>query len=129
MDAMTSPIGEARQGIVCPNCGLEQAIEATADPRCERCGQVLSANASGVEGQPLSGVFPAQADPIHVPAPMASGGIGRISDGTQVTHSSTSAVPGKPVAPIADDPAGNSTLEGQAMDPPLGAHAERGGSG
>ncbi len=71
-----------------------------------------------------------QAQPSDVPAPMVSGGIGGVNDGTQVTHRSPTPVPGKPMAPIATDPAGNDTLEGQAMDPPAGsAHAERGGSG
>lgn len=70
------------------------------------------------------------ADPTQVPAAMVAGGIGGVSDGTQVTHHVSSAVPGKPMAPIADDPAGSSTDEAQAMNTPAsGAHAERGGSG
>lgn len=82
--------------------------------------------AAPVQVDPLAG----QAEPADVPAPMAAGGIGGINDGTQVTHHSPTAIPGKPMAPITSDPAGNSTLEGQAMDPPAGsAHAERGGSG
>ncbi|MDP9359592.1 MAG: hypothetical protein M3R02_30750 [Chloroflexota bacterium] len=82
--------------------------------------------AAPVQLDPLAG----QAEPADVPAPMASGGIGGVNDGTQVNHHSPTPVPGKPMAPIATDPAGNDTLEGQAMDPPAGsAHAERGGSG
>jgi len=67
-------------------------------------------------------------DPDSVPPPMASGGLGGVNDGTQVTRHPATPVPGKPMAPIADDPAGNSTEEGQAMDTPVSSpHAERGG--
>ena len=68
------------------------------------------------------------ADPASVPAPEVAGGIGGTNDGTQVSHHVSTAVPGKPMAPIASDPAGSSTDEGQALDPPAaGPHAERGG--
>ncbi len=68
------------------------------------------------------------ADPASVPAPEVAGGPGGTSDGSQVAHHSSTAVPGKPMAPIANDPAGSSTEEVQAMDTPVSSpHAERGG--
>ena len=122
------PLDAARQRVVCPNCGAEQLLRGL-DARCESCGHLLE-NVNAGPRQQATAAMPGQADPLTVPAPMASGGIGGDSDGTQVTHRATSAVPGKPMAPIAEDPAGSSTLEGQAMDTPAReAHAERGGSG
>ena len=71
-----------------------------------------------------------QADPtIGAPAP-ASGGIGGTDDGTQVPHRSPTAVPGKPMAPLAADPVDRTSFEGQAQDTPVSEpHSERGGSG
>ena len=79
-----------------------------------------------------TGGLPAQADPSAVNPPMVGGGLGDVNDGTQVPLQTSTAVPGKPMAPstATTDPAGGSTLEGQAMDTPAsGAHSERGGSG
>ena len=129
MDRMNAPIGGAEQMVACPNCGNRQAFSGI-DSRCDRCGTLVNPAGSGQEGIPASASFPGQADPIQVPPAMARGGIGGVTDGTQVSHRVTSAVPGKPMAPIADDPAGGSSLEGQAMDTPVSApHSERGGSG
>lgn len=56
------------------------------------------------------------------------GGIGGPNDGSQITHHASAAVPGKPMAPIADDPAGTSTDEAQATATPLSEpHPKRGG--
>ena len=129
MDAMTAPIGQAQRTVVCPNCGSEQAIAATEDPRCQRCGEALSANPRRTGAAVAGAAFPGQADPTEVAPPMASGSLGAVTDGTQVPHSVPTPVPGKPMAPIADDPAGSSTFEAQALDPSPGPHAERGGSG
>ena len=124
----SSPITADRQFVVCPNCGNEQALSG-ADARCDRCGTLLNPAGSGKDVIPGT-ALPGQADPVHVPPPMASGGLGGTSDGTQVTHHVASPVPGKPVVPTAEDPAGGSTLEGQALDTPASTgHAERGGSG
>lgn len=57
-----------------------------------------------------------KADPTEVAAPIVSGGLGGTPDGTQVPHHSPTAVPGKPMAPIADAPSGNDPLNEQAMD-------------
>lgn len=56
------------------------------------------------------------ADPSAAASPVVSAGIGGAPDGTQVPHHPTSAVPGKPMAPIASGPDGNSPLAEQAMD-------------
>lgn len=86
-----------------------------------------AAKATGTEGLVgIQGVGPA--DPASVPPPEVSGGLGGTNDGTQVAHHSSTAVPGKPMAPITNDPAGGSTDEAQAMDTPVSSpHAERGG--
>jgi hypothetical protein len=128
LDQSASRITAAEQLVVCPNCGNQQAMSGV-DSRCDRCGMLLNPAGSGKEGI-VGGPIPGRADPAQVPPPMASGGIGGVNDGTQVTRHTTSPVPGKPAAPITSDPAGSSTLEGQALDTPAsGAHAERGGSG
>ena len=128
MDRMTTPIGGDAQTLVCPNCGNRQAMSAV-DARCDRCGTLLPAAGSGKQ-EIVNPAPVGVADPTQVPAAMVAGGIGGTGDGTQVTHHVPSAVPGKPMAPIADDPAGSSTDEAQAMNTPAaGAHAERGGSG
>lgn len=57
-----------------------------------------------------------KADPTEVAAPMVSGGLGGTQDGTQVPHHSLTAVPGKPMAPIAGAPSDNDPLNEQAMD-------------
>ncbi len=128
MDRMNAPLGGAEQRVVCPNCGNDQAMSGI-DSRCDRCGTLLNPAGSGKAGM-SNAEIPGQADPVNVPPAEAAGGIGGVSDGTQVSHHVTSAVPGKPMAPIADGPAGGSTMEGQAMNTPAsGAHGERGGSG
>ena len=127
MERMTAPIGGAEQMVVCPNCGNRQAMSGV-DTRCDACGTLLDPTGSGKEGI-VGGPIPGRADPMNVPPPMAAGGIGGTNDGTQVTRHVPTAVPGKPMAPIADDPAGNSTEEAQAMDAPAsGGTAKRGGS-
>lgn len=128
MDPMSAPIADTSYTYACPNCGNEQVVSGI-DARCDRCGQLM--NVAGGDRQGIVGTpIPGQADPVQVPPPMVAGGIGGVNDGTQVTHHVSSTVPGKPMAPIAGDPAGGSTLEGQAMDTPIaGANAERGGSG
>ena len=128
MDPMTSPIADTDRTLTCPNCGNQQAISGVG-ARCEQCGYQFDPSGSSKEGI-VGTAMPGQGSPFDVPPAMASGGIGGVNDGTQVTHHVSTPVPGKPMAPIADDPAGGSTLEGQALDPPAsGAHAERGGSG
>lgn len=57
-----------------------------------------------------------KADPTEVADPMASGGLGGTQDGTQVPHHSPTAVPGKPMAPIAGAQDGTDELNEQAMD-------------
>jgi len=128
VDRMNAPIGGAERTVVCPNCGNRVAASGI-EQRCDRCGYQLDPAASADEGI-VGGAIPGEAYPTDVAPPPASGGVGGVTDGTQVVHRATSAVPGKPMAPIAADPAGGSTLEGQAMDTPASsAHAERGGSG
>ena len=128
MDPMNSGLGRDERSVVCPNCGNRQAISGI-EQRCDQCGFQFDVAASGDEGI-VGGAMAGEAFPTDVAPPMAAGGIGGVSDGTQVVHRATSAVPGKPMAPIADDPAGGSSLEGQAMDTPVSApHSERGGSG
>lgn len=125
-DATATPLGGAEQMVVCPNCGNRQAMSGI-ESRCDRCGTLLNPVGSDNEGiinPDVVGV----ADPVTVSSPMVTGEFGGVSDGTQVTHHASSAVPGKPMAPIASDPVGSSTLEGQAMDAPASApHSERGG--
>ena len=126
MDPMRVPIGADVETVVCPNCANRQGISGIA-AKCERCGYEFDPTllqAAGVAGGPIAG----ESSPWDAASPIVAGGLGGETDGTQVVHHSTSAVPGKPMAPIADDSAGGSTLEGQAMDTPSSsAHAERGG--
>ena len=127
MERMTAPIGGAEQMVVCPNCGNRQAMSGV-DTRCDACGTLIDPSGSSKQ-EIVVGQGVGQADPVQVPPPMAAGGIGGTNDGTQVTHQVPTAVPGKPMAPVADDPAGNSTEEAQAMDAPAsGGTAKRGGS-
>ncbi|MDQ3513193.1 MAG: hypothetical protein M3462_05925 [Chloroflexota bacterium] len=63
------------------------------------------------------------ADPGAAASPVVSAGLGGAPDGTQVPHRSPTAVPGKPMAPIADGPGGNSPLAEQAMDRGSGGQA------
>ena len=127
MDHGQTPITGKKRSMACLNCGASQEITGI-ESRCSQCGTLLTPPTGelGSVGAPLA----APMDPLSVPPPSVAGGLGGVSDGTQVTHHATSAVPGKPVAPIADSPVGNSTDEAQAMDPPAGpqAHVERGGS-
>ena len=128
MDPRATPLGGAEQMVVCPNCGNRQAMSGT-EGRCDRCGTLFSPVGVGQQGIVNPQVV-GQADPVQVPPPMVAGGIGGVNDGTQVTHDVPTAVPGKPMAPIADTAAGVGTLEAQAMDTPSSApSAKRGGSG
>ncbi len=127
MDRMTAPLGGAEQMVVCPNCGNRQAMSGV-ESRCDACGTLLDPS-GGSKQEIVAGQGIGQADPVQVPPPMVAGGIGGVTDGTQVTHHVPTAVPGKPMAPIADDPAGGSTEEAQARDAPAsGGTAKRGGS-
>ena len=126
MERMSAPIAGAEQMVVCPNCGNRQGMSGV-DTRCEGCGMLLDPSGASkqeiVAGQPVG-----QADPTQVPPAMAAGGIGGVTDGTQVPHHVPTAVPGKPMAPITDEPAGSSTMEGQAMDTSVSSpRAKRGG--
>ncbi len=128
MERMSAPVGGAEQDVVCPNCGNRQAVSGT-EARCDRCGTSFSPVGVGQQAIVNPQVV-GQADPVQVPPAVVAGGIGGVNDGTQVTHQVPTAVPGKPMAPIADTAAGVGTLEAQAMDTPSSApSAKRGGSG
>lgn len=116
MVGLNAPIGGAEETVVCPNCGNRQTMSAV-DARCDRCGTLLDDAAGGEIGSAIPPA-PAPSDPDGVPPPMVAGGIGGTNDGTQVTRHPPTAVPGKPMSPIADDPAGTSTDEGRALDAP-----------
>ena len=122
-----TPITGKTRSMACPNCGASQAITGI-ESRCSQCGTLLTPPTGRMGSVDAS--LSAPMDPLSVPPPSVAGGLGGVSDGTQVTHHVTSADPGKPVAPIAESPVGRSTDEAQAMDPPAGpqAHVERGGS-
>ena len=80
--------------------------------------------------RPAESVAVGKADPTIVPDGSVAGGIGGTNDGTQISHHPATAVPGKPMAPIVDDPVDRTSFEGQANDTPVSEpHAERGGSG
>ncbi|HET8521632.1 MAG TPA: hypothetical protein VFL82_00270, partial [Thermomicrobiales bacterium] len=87
--------------VACPNCGHRQRAGA-GQTECEWCGQRFAVNAKASFGDP----YVDQADPADVPPPSVSGGIGRPTEGNQVPLRPSSAVPGKPMAPIADEPVG-----------------------
>jgi hypothetical protein len=94
--------GDATRAVVCPNCGHRQALAAGV-VECERCGYRFSEAelaATGLAGAPIPGVY----YPEDVAPSLVSGGIGDPTDGTQVVHRVTTAVPGKPMAPIEDEP-------------------------
>ncbi len=128
MDPRATPLGGADQMVVCPNCGNRQDVSGI-DARCDRCGTLFSPVGVGQQ-EIVNPQVVGQADPVQVPPAVVAGGIGGVNDGTQVTHQVPTAVPGKPMAPIADTAAGVGTLEAQAMDTPSSApSAKRGGSG
>lgn len=84
----------------------------------------------GTGDQPAEVDVVGRADPTLIPPPTVAGGIGGTNDGTQVAHHPTEAIPGKPMAPIVDDPNDETSFEGQAQDTPASApHSERRGSG
>jgi DNA-directed RNA polymerase subunit RPC12/RpoP len=102
MDADPGRIDDAPRSIVCPHCGHRQML-AAGGVACERCGYRFSEDElAGTElvGTPIPGVY----YPEDVAPSLTAGGIGDPTDGTQVVHRVTTAVPGKPMAPIADDP-------------------------
>jgi len=126
MERTMSPMGGAEETIVCPNCGNRQVVSGI-DTRCDRCGTLIDPSGRGKAGL-LGGPTPAPSDPVQTTPAMASGGIGGVNDGTQVTRHVPTAVPGKPMAPFADAPAGHSTDEAQGLDPGAGPTLRGGGS-
>lgn len=93
--------------------------------RLDAAGQV----STPPQTQPVGSTIPDKADPSIVAPSSVSGGIGGPpTDGTQVPHHVPTAVPGKPMAPIASAEGGVDDIT-PTMDPPSGTHAERGGSG
>lgn len=125
-DPMSQPLDAVGQIVVCPRCGLRQRLTGV-DATCQRCGERLTPVTVGpqsITGQPFRG----KADPTDVTPPTVGGGIGGVNDGTQVTHRPHEAIPGKPMAPTTNEPAGSDTLLGETMDPPA-EPAKRGGSG
>lgn len=105
MDPAATPLGGAEQTVVCPNCGNRQGVSGV-EMRCDRCGTLLDV-AGGGEGLPEVATA-APSDPEQTRPPMVAGGLGGVNDGTQVTVRPSAAVPGKPMTPIADGPAGGS---------------------
>ena len=133
MERLNAPIGGAEQMIVCPNCGNRQVM-AGVDSRCDRCGTLLDSTSSGTEAHSPIATTLAPSDPARVPPPMASGGLGGVNDGTQVSRHSPTAVPGKPMAPIEADRAGTFSDQErgdntQGMDPGPGPTLRGGGAG
>lgn len=118
----------ADETFVCPNCGATQRVVGGIAARCERCGAHLTpgmSGESGIVGRPGAGV----SDPVSVPPPTVAGGVGGVTDGTQVPLHPSSAIPGKPMPPIASDPEGGDDAGPMLDTPASGTHAERGGSG
>jgi len=118
MGNINEPMEDTGQWVICPNCGHRQWMTAN-DAICDSCGQEIHAATSGetaIEGEPIPGVY----DPSDVAPPPASGGIGRTTDGTQAPLQVPTAIPGKPMAPIANSPAGrDSSLGGEEMNVPV----------
>ena len=118
MDAMNEPIEATKQWVICPHCGRGQWMTAD-DATCIYCGEQIHEVESGetaITGEPM----PGEEDTTEVAPPPASGGIGRTTDGTQVPLQVPTAVPGKPMAPIANEPAGRDTwLGSEDMDVPV----------
>ncbi len=127
MERDQGSVADVGQVTVCPNCGNKQVFTAI-DSRCDACGFLVDPVLMG-QGEIASRQPVGVSDPTDVAPAMASGGIGGTPDGTQVTFRVPTAVPGKPMAPIASDPAGNDSFAPEAMDTTNSGHAERGGSG
>ena len=127
MERNSGSVDDVGQVTACPNCGNQQVFSAI-DSRCDACGFLIDPTTMGqreiVSEQPV-GV----SDPTDVAPAMVSGGIGGTPDGTQVTFHVPTNVPGKPMAPIASEPAGNDSFAPEAMDTADRGHAARGGSG
>jgi DNA-directed RNA polymerase subunit RPC12/RpoP len=106
MDSSAMPVDQSlfdtARTVVCPNCGHRQRASA-GQTECAWCGQSFTVNAKESFGDP----YVDQADPTEVPPPSASGGLGRPTEGNQVPLRPSSSVPGKPMAPIADEPVGS----------------------
>jgi hypothetical protein len=94
-------IFDTERTVVCPNCGHRQRA-SVGQTDCEWCGQSFTVNAKESFGD----TYVDKGDPAEIPPPSASGGIGRPTEGNQVPRRPSSAVPGKPMAPIADEPVG-----------------------
>jgi hypothetical protein len=127
MERTHGSVDDVGQVAVCPNCGHRQVFTAL-DSRCDACGFLVDPVTTG-QGEIVSEEPVGVSDPADVAPAMASGGIGGTPDGTQVTFQVPTAVPGKPMAPIADNPAGSDSFAPEAMDTADAGHAERGGSG
>jgi hypothetical protein len=95
-------IFDTQRTVVCPNCGHRQRA-SVGQAKCDWCGQSFTVNVKESFGDP----YVDQADPTEVPPPSASGGIGRPTEWNQVPLRPSSSVPGKPMAPIADEPVGS----------------------
>ncbi len=126
MERSSGSVDDVGHVSACPNCGHEQVFSAI-DSRCDACGFLIDPTTMGqreiVSEQPV-GV----GDPADVAPAMASGGIGGTPDGTQVTFQVPTAIPGKPMAPMASDPAGSDSFAPEAMETADGGHAKGGGS-
>lgn len=117
MDEMNESVEEAGQWVVCPHCGHRQWMTAN-DATCDVCGEQIHAVESG-ETAITGGPMPGKEDATEVAPPPASGGIGRPTDGTQAPLQVPTAIPGKPMAPIANEPAGRDSVFGNEMDVPI----------
>jgi hypothetical protein len=126
MDRSQESVDAVGQVGVCPNCGHRQVFSAI-NSRCDACGSLVDSTMLG-QGEVASEEPVGVGDPADVAPAMASGGIGDTPDGTQVTFQVPTAVPGKPMAPNMDDPAGNDSFAQEAMEPGGQEHAERGAS-
>lgn len=125
MDTTDAPMGTGAKTLVCPNCGAEQAVSGI-DARCERCGTLVDPAGSG-KGGIVAVPTSAPADPDAVPPAMASGGIGGTNDGTQVVRHAPTAMPGKPMAPIAEEAAAHAADGAHRVDAPSISFAWFGG--
>ena len=127
MDRMNAPIDDSGQLVVCPVCGNQQLMSGIED-RCDQCGALLNQAGSDKEGI-VGGPIASKADPVEEPPAIAAGGMGRMTDGTQAPRKVPTAIPGKPMAPIARGPLAGTPSEGQEVDgSAFGGQVEGGGS-